>query len=87
NVYLYSQFEVPDARRVYAVFDQPDIKAVFTFTVTAPESWTVVTNMPAADVTAAEATKTWRFEPTPAMSSYLTAFCAGPYASWHTEYA
>ena len=97
NVYLYSQFEVPDARRVYAVFDQPDIKAVFTFTVTAPESWTVVTNMPAADVTAAEpatagdqaaeATKTWSFEPTPAMSSYLTAFCAGPYASWHTEYA
>ncbi len=94
NVYLYSQFEVPDARRVYAVFDQPDIKSVFTFTVTAPTSWTVVTNMPAATVNLTEAgadadaaTKTWVFEPTPVMSSYLTAFCAGPYASWHTEYA
>lgn len=39
NIYLYSQFEVPDARRVYAVFDQPDIKATFDFEVTAPESW------------------------------------------------
>lgn len=91
NVYLYSQFEVPDARRVYAVFDQPDIKAVFHFTVTAPAAWTVVTNMPAdhvddADVTGEEATKRWVFQPTPVMSSYLTAFCAGPYASWHTEY-
>lgn len=36
NVYLYSQFEVPDARRVYAVFDQPDLKAVFRFSVLAP---------------------------------------------------
>ena len=47
NVYLYSQFEVPDARRVYGVFDQPDIKATFDFTVTAPASWQVLSNMPA----------------------------------------
>ena len=40
NVYLYSQFEVPDARRVYAVFDQPDLKATFKFSVKAPQSWT-----------------------------------------------
>ena len=91
NVYLYSQFEVPDARRVYAVFDQPDIKAVFHFTVTAPVAWTVVTNMPAdhvddVDATDGETAKRWVFQPTPIMSSYLTAFCAGPYASWHTEY-
>ena len=39
NVYLYSQFEVPDARRVYAVFDQPDLKATFKFSVKAPQSW------------------------------------------------
>ena len=50
NVYLYTQFEVPDARRVYAVFDQPDLKAVFDFSVLAPESWIVTSNMPVASV-------------------------------------
>ncbi|WP_043166824.1 aminopeptidase N [Bifidobacterium callitrichos] len=100
NVYLYSQFEVPDARRVYAVFDQPDLKATFDFKVLAPKSWIVTSNMPAASVedddrlTAegtleakpAETTRLWSFDPTPVMSSYLTAICAGPYAEWHTEY-
>ena len=94
NIYLYSQFEVPDARRVYAVFDQPDIKAVFDFSVLAAKSWIVTSNMPAASVTdsetvteegtlgthEAETTKLWVFESTPTMSSYLTAICAGPYA-------
>jgi aminopeptidase N len=100
NVYLYSQFEVPDARRVYAVFDQPDIKATFDFTVTAPKSWLVTSNTPVKSteeletVTSdgtleahpAETTKRWVFETTPTMSSYLTAICAGPYAEWHTSY-
>ncbi|MEK0306970.1 aminopeptidase N [Bifidobacterium favimelis] len=101
QVYLYSQFEVPDARRVYAVFDQPDLKATFDFTVTAPASWTVLSNMPAdrvqdLDAQTAEGTleggrketaKRWTFQTTPVMSSYLTAFAAGPYAAWTTEYA
>ena len=43
NIYLYSQFEVPDARRVYAVFDQPDLKATFDFKVLAPASWFDIT--------------------------------------------
>ncbi|MUH59820.1 aminopeptidase N [Bifidobacterium canis] len=100
NVYLYSQFEVPDARRVYAVFDQPDLKATFTFNVKAAQSWTVLSNMPVeatedlTDLTAdgtladkpAESTKLWHFATTPTMSSYLTAICAGPYAGWHTTY-
>src|SRR5680860_403368 len=46
EVYLYSQFEVADTRRVYAVFEQPDLKAEFTFTVTAPEHWHVLSNSP-----------------------------------------
>ncbi len=101
NIYLYSQFEVPDARRVYAVFDQPDLKAVFDFSVLAAKSWIVTSNMPVASVDdtetvteagtlgdhEAETTKLWKFESTPKMSSYLTAICAGPYAEWHTEYA
>src|SRR6478672_11992092 len=46
RVYLYTQFEVPDARRVYTTFEQPDLKSVFTFNVTAPEGWKVVSNAP-----------------------------------------
>ena len=46
RVYTYTQFEVPDARRVYATFEQPDLKGVFTFHVTAPEGWVVVSNAP-----------------------------------------
>ena len=46
EVYLYTQFEVPDSRRVFAVFEQPDLKATFTFTVTAPAAWEVVSNQP-----------------------------------------
>ncbi|HEY5515095.1 MAG TPA: aminopeptidase N, partial [Pengzhenrongella sp.] len=84
EVYLYSQFEVADSRRVFAVFEQPDLKSVFTFTVTAPAHWTVVSNSPtppparmpgAAAVPAA----VWSFEPTPVISSYITAIIAGPY--------
>ena len=100
NVYLYSQFEVPDARRVYAVFDQPDLKAVFTFSVLAPQSWIVTSNMPVErtedtdqmtldgtlGTKPAEHAKRWTFAPTPTMSSYLTAICAGPYAEWRTTY-
>ena len=45
-VYLYTQFEVIDARRMFACFDQPDLKATFAFTVTAPDDWEVVSNSP-----------------------------------------
>lgn len=46
QAYLYTQFEVPDARRVFASFEQPDLKATFQFTVKAPEGWTVISNSP-----------------------------------------
>ncbi|QDO89375.1 aminopeptidase N [Ornithinimicrobium ciconiae] len=46
EVYLYTQFEVPDSRRVFAVFEQPDLKATFQFTVTAPAHWQVISNQP-----------------------------------------
>ncbi|MDK6499472.1 hypothetical protein QP341_26765, partial [Escherichia coli] len=46
EVYLYTQFEVPDSRRMFAVFEQPDLKAAFRFTVTAPAHWAVVSNQP-----------------------------------------
>ncbi|WP_158863865.1 aminopeptidase N [Leifsonia sp. AG29] len=86
EVYLYTQFEVPDSRRMFAVFEQPDLKASFTFTVTAPEHWVVVSNSPTPEpVDAGEGKKTWSFAPTPVISSYITALVAGPYASVHSE--
>ena len=79
EVYLYSQFEVPDSRRVFAVFEQPDLKAEFSFTVRAPEEWTVVSNQPVASTEPAEGASVWAFETTPRISSYITALVAGPY--------
>jgi aminopeptidase N len=80
EVYLYSQFEVPDSRRMYAVFEQPDLKAEFTFHVTAPAEWAVVSNSPTPEPEHDTWGKaTWHFEPTPRISSYITALIAGPY--------
>ena len=86
EVYLYSQFEVPDSRRVYSVFEQPDLKATFQFTVTAPSAWQVVSNQPTpVPVSAGSTNSTWTFEPTPILSSYVTALIAGPYAVVRSE--
>ncbi len=91
EVYLYSQFEVPDSRRMFAVFEQPDLKASFRFTVTAPSHWDVISNSPtpepvaAGDLTDPSKSSTWSFEPTPRISSYITALIAGPYQSVRSE--
>ena len=86
EVYLYSQFEVPDSRRVFAVFEQPDLKATFQFTVTAPEPWKVVSNSPTPEPQKhGDGTATWRFEATPRISSYITALIAGPYEQITSE--
>ena len=82
EVYLYTQFEVPDSRRMFAVFEQPDLKASFRFTVTAPAHWEVVSNSPDARAgrRPRAARRRWAFAPTPRISSYITALVAGPYA-------
>ncbi|MFF4100509.1 aminopeptidase N [Streptomyces sp. NPDC001903] len=85
QAYLYTQFEVPDARRVFASFEQPDLKATFQFTVTAPEGWTVISNSPTPDAADVK-DNVWRFEPTPRISTYITALIAGPYHSVHSSY-
>ena len=80
EVYLYSQFEVSDARRMFACFEQPDLKAAFRLTVTAPEHWRVISNAPTPTSTPAdEGTATWAFEPTERISTYLVALIAGNY--------
>jgi aminopeptidase N len=86
EAYLYSQFEVPDSRRMFAVFEQPDQKATFTFHITAPSHWDVISNSPTPEpVAAGEGTSTWHFAPTLTMSSYITALIAGPYESVRSE--
>jgi aminopeptidase N len=50
QIYLHSQFEIADAQRVYACFDQPDLKSVYTWHVTVPADWRVVSNAPIATV-------------------------------------
>ncbi len=86
EVYLYSQFEVPDSRRMFAVFEQPDLKATFRFTVTAPEQWQVVSNSPTPEAKKhGDGGATWAFEATPRISSYITALIAGPYESTFSE--
>jgi aminopeptidase N len=80
RVYTYTQFEVPDARRVYTTFEQPDLKAVFTFTVTAPEHWKVVSNAPTPEPEPlGDGKAVWRFPTTKRMSTYVTAVVAGEY--------
>ncbi|MCD0452815.1 aminopeptidase N [Actinocorallia sp. API 0066] len=74
QVYLYTQFETADAHRMFACFDQPDLKATYTFTVTAPEGWQVVSNTAPVQDGAV-----WRFPETERMSTYITALVAGPY--------
>jgi aminopeptidase N len=79
QVYLYTQFETFDAHRVYACFDQPDIKAAFTLSVLAPANWTVVSNMAAVESPDKAQGGWWRFGTSPLMSPYITAIVAGPY--------
>ena len=79
-IYLYSQFETADAKRLYPCFDQPDLKARFTFRVTAPEDWQVVSNGAAVSSEPAPGDGTVHaFATTEPMSTYVTALVAGPY--------
>lgn len=88
EVYLYSHFEPAEAHRMFACFDQPDLKATFEFTVIAPAGWLVLSNN-AADRRAEagpESGARWHFPPTPVMPTYITAICAGPYHEVRDSY-
>ncbi|OYN94358.1 aminopeptidase N [Enemella evansiae] len=85
GTYLYTQFEPADARRVYANFEQPDLKASFTVSVLAPESWTVLGNSPDAEPKPiGDGFARWDFQPTKRISTYVTGVVAGDY---HREQA
>ncbi|MEH6806869.1 MAG: aminopeptidase N [Rhodococcus erythropolis] len=86
QTYLYTQYEPADARRVFACFEQPDLKAPFTFEVTAPDGWEVLSNQPATRTLSVDGAQRVTFAPTLPISTYITAIAAGPYhrvaSSW-----
>ena len=80
RVYLYTQFEPADARRLYANFEQPDLKASFTFDVKVPAGWYISSNSaPAKREPVVNGVAHWTFLPTPRISTYITVVVAGPY--------
>ncbi|MEZ5186571.1 MAG: aminopeptidase N [Candidatus Nanopelagicales bacterium] len=80
EVYLYTQFEVADSRRVYACFEQPDLKATWQLTVEGPSHWVVTSNATTPEPTTVRAgVNRWEFPATKPISTYITALVAGPY--------
>ncbi|MEO4039867.1 aminopeptidase N [Micrococcaceae bacterium Sec6.3] len=87
QVYLYTQYEPADARRVFPDFEQPDLKGAFTFALTGPADWVLASNRPEASRTeAGDGVVRVDFEPTLAQSTYITTLLAGPYASWEDRW-
>ncbi|MFE4909994.1 aminopeptidase N [Streptomyces sp. NPDC056652] len=83
ETYVYTQLFMNDVQRVFAAFDQPDLKAVFELTVTAPDDWTVLGN----GVATRTEGRHWTVAATPLISTYLVAVAAGPWHSVRTEHA
>ena len=87
EIYLYSQGETAFIRKMYPCFDQPDLKATFTLSVTAPDHWQVISNNPLKEKAALTDKKAkWSFTTTPRISTYITALIAGPYYNVQDEY-
>ena len=85
-VYVWTSFEADDARRAWACFDQPDLKAPHRFTVLAPESWTVTSNgAPTSVEDAADGGRLWTFPDTPSLSTYVVVVNAGPFHELRQE--
>ncbi len=82
KVYLYSHFEPAAAQQMFALFDQPDLKAHFEMTVTAPSDWFVFSASKEKEVSEQGGFKTWQFARTPKLSPYNFSLHAGPYKMW-----
>ncbi|NUO42606.1 MAG: aminopeptidase N [Streptomyces sp.] len=82
ETYAYTQLFMEDVQRVFAAFDQPDLKSVFELTVKAPDGWSVLANGITTDLGDGR----WQAAPTPLISTYLVAVAAGPWHSVRTEH-
>jgi aminopeptidase N len=79
-VYVWTSFEPDDARRLWACFDQPDLKAPHRFVVAAPDAWTVTSNgAPESVADREDGGRTWTFPDTPKLSTYVVVVNAGPF--------
>ncbi|MET7709620.1 aminopeptidase N [Micromonospora sp. NPDC005413] len=76
ETYLYAMTFLDSVQRIFAAFDQPDLKASFTLAVSAPPEWTVASN---AEVAANPAPGRWEFAPTAPLATYFFSLIAGPY--------
>ncbi len=86
EIYLYSQGETAHIRKMYPCFDQPDLKAIFNLSVLTPKHWQALSNSPVKEEIDEGEFKRTKFLPTPRISTYITAFVAGPYHHVHDEY-
>jgi aminopeptidase N len=82
ETYVYTQMFMDDVQRVFAAFDQPDLKSVFEVSVKAPDGWTVLAN----GITERRPDGVWQAAPTPRISTYLVAVAGGPWHSVRTEH-
>lgn len=82
KVYLYSHFEPAAAQQMFAVFDQPDLKASFQLNVHAPIDWQVISAMRESSITAQGNENVWVFPASPKLSPYNFSLHAGPYHMW-----
>jgi aminopeptidase N len=82
EVYLYAFVYLDNAPRIFACFDQPDLKAPYTLSATVPASWRVLGNSEAIEV----ARGRWELGPSPSLATYLVALAAGPYTSFHAQH-
>ena len=81
GTYIYGKLAQAYARTAYACFDQPDLKAEFTFRVIAPAQWTVLSNRPGrrAPAPAGDGGAVWDFLPTTRLPTFTTTVVAGDY--------
>ena len=82
RVYLYSHFEPAAAQQMFALFDQPDLKATFEMTVSAPQDWTVFSAMREDNITKQGDVNIWHFPQSEILSPYNFSLHAGPYRMW-----
>ncbi len=81
--YLYAHMFLDGARRIFPCFDQPDLKATYDLSVTAPPEWLVAANAPASSTSDGR----WVFETTKPLSTYFVTLIAGPYHAVRDEHA
>jgi aminopeptidase N len=85
KIFLGTQFEASDARRLFPCWDEPAFRARFQLTSVVPENWMAVSNMPIANEKKVGGGREVEFQPTPSMSSYLVVFCAGEFDAIESE--